>query len=686
MERRTFMKTGVLAGTGLMTFNIASGKNQESVKKSVLEYQIKGENLRILSVANLRVARSDKHFILKTGAGFFEGLGSAALSRTDQSVMAIYKFPQGLETRITWENTDFGVARREDVIINRSLHPVVIYGYSALTHLWGVYRLYTQANFWTLENQGKWETLTHGGRELMTRGARPCLGVTPYLALHDTESNLAMATHLLQNGDWFLRVETNENPADPAITLSTGPAYDSLAYTLAPGEEVLASHVLFQSLPKTEPESGAAPLHRWLINDAGKQTKTIPVEFNTWFYDFENLNEKELSLELDAAAALGCEAFTIDAGWYGQSEGGWATQVGDWREKTNGAFYGNMRAFADKVRKKGLVFGIWIEPERFGKNTPVVKEHPEWFYPDGGGFYCPDLDNKDVAAYIYDLIAEVIDRYGAGWVKIDFNHALGRDPHGKAHMGYTRQFWKIIDRLRKRYPKIIIENCASGGFRVDIESQKHFDTSFISDNVNLYDMLRIAEGAALRVLPGRTMRWCCFRNAGLIPKYGNKSESAIVTPKGALWNEAERIDVDFALKVSLQGHLSFSGELAALDDNTKEKIKKAVTFTKRYQRHIQNGVTHLLTPVKNIDDRTGWSAAFIHDESTDVGILYAYRLDSPGKTIALRLPLHGSKTYRLRDYDTGETVMMNTETLRDEGVAVLLNEKFRASILVCEPC
>ena len=625
---------------------------------------------------------SCRHFFIKTNSGAFDYSADAEYYKAGRDLTALYQLPGAIELRITWRETTFGLTTRKDVILNLGAEPVVIYGYNALTRMEGIFRLYSQSNFWTRENQGRWEPLTHGAREFTATGTR-IDGVTPYLALHDTVTGRGMAVHLLQNGDWSMRVEARQD----SVTLSTGPENGNLAYALEPGEELLISNVLFQPLAEAMPESGAAPLHRYLLNRAGGRTeKKIPVEYNTWFFDFQNLNEEALLQQLDAAAALGCEAFVVDAGWYGQSEGNWHEQVGDWREKQDGAFYGKMAAFAEKVRVKGLVFGVWMEPERFGKNVSVVLEHPDWFYPDADGFLCPDLDRPEVSEYMFNEIAGVIDRYSAGWLKIDTNHNFGRDPNGKAHTGYIRRFREITDRLREKYPALILESCASGGLRYDIETQSHFDISFFSDNVNPYYVLRIAEGAALRSLPSRTMRWCCFRNGGKVPAYLlPNGRNAVLTPRGALWDEAERIDADFALKVCLQGHLSFSGELAALDEDTKKKIQKAVCFTKKYQSLVQNGVTHLLTAVAGMENRSGWSAAFVHDETADRGVLYAYRLDSPAREMTFRLPLTGQASYRLEDYDTGESFLVNAESLREKGLSVQISERLRGRVLICEP-
>ena len=168
--------------------------------------------------------------------------------------------------------------------------------------------------------------------------------------------------------------------------------------------------------------------------------------------------KKNCHAKLEAAVALGCEAFIVDAGWYGQSEGTWWAQVGDWREKTDGAF------LQIKYVRKGLflVFGL----------------------------------NRNVL----DQTRQLSKNIRNGFIRV------------------KTVILEIMDRLRECYPKTIIENCAGGALRFDIEHLKHFDISFISDNVNPYDLLRIAEGAALRILPGR------YHALVLFQKWRNRPE------------------------------------------------------------------------------------------------------------------------------------------------------------------
>jgi alpha-galactosidase len=650
-----------------------------------LDYSLDGNSFKISSLAGIAAVPPPGLglFALKTDKGFFrEYISSVSAGADDTGLTARFTLPGGIEVTIQWKEYAEGITERSDTVKNNGSGTVRIYAYQARTSFAGTYRSYTQANFWTKENQGHWENLSHGVREIGSHGGRNCLGSTPYMALQNTVSGSILAFHLLADGDWSIRAEVYD---ESFLTISAGPAQTELAYPLASGEAAVFSRTIFQALPGNTIESGIAPFQRYLLRDpAYQKMKYIPVEFNTWFYDFDNLNENDLLRQLDCAAEIGCEAFTIDAGWYGCMEGRWGEQAGDWREKQDGAFHGKMRAFADKVRSRGLLFGIWIEPERFSKNVPVVKTHPDWFLLNSSGeFLYPDLDNNDTADYLYTMICEIIDRYGAGWVKIDFNHILGQDPRGKAHKSYTGRFLGIMDKVREKYPALILELCASGGFRAECETLKHFDTSFLSDSVNPFDMLRISEAAALRLLTGTTLRWCCLYSGGSLPWYSrNEKQNAILTPKKAIWDDAEKVSADFCLKTCLQGQLSFSGQLADLDDPAREKIKKAVGFYKQHQKLIQQGIREQLTPIAPINDRTGWSAFYIHSEDCSEGIFFAFRLDTTESRMSFHLPSGAAKgSYRLTDYDSGETMNITEKNLRDDGIVLEIPEKNSGIIL-----
>ncbi len=257
--------------------------------------------------------------------------------------------------------------------------------------------------------------------------------------------------------------------------------------------------IAFHILPR---ETGSASLHLYLLEKYIPNQKIAPVVYNTWFDRFEDLNIDHLHAQLVAAKEIGCEVFTVDAGWYGVGKGNWHSLVGDWREKPNGAFFGQMASFADRVRSVGLGFGLWVEPERNHAEASIVKAHPDWFLPGLGGFFYSDLSQPAAYNYILAELSRLIETYQLAWMKVDFNFELG-DTADEFSM-YFERWYQLLDELRQKYPNTFFEGCASGGMRLDLNTLTHFDGHFLSDAVNPVDVLRISQAASCACRPVRS--------------------------------------------------------------------------------------------------------------------------------------------------------------------------------------
>jgi alpha-galactosidase len=106
-------------------------------------------------------------------------------------------------------------------------------------------------------------------------------------------------------------------------------------------------------MPPKEPDFCAYKLHQYYVRKIDPSPfDAPPVAYNTWFFEFPILDTARLREQLAAAKAIGCEVFVVDAGWYGRSTAEAWNDQGDWREKTDYAFHGQMRAFADEVPRR----------------------------------------------------------------------------------------------------------------------------------------------------------------------------------------------------------------------------------------------------------------------------------------------------------------------------------------------
>jgi alpha-galactosidase len=440
---------------------------------------------------------------------------------------------------------------------------------------------------------------------------------------------------VLPCGNWTIRVTpVNEGGELPYAVVELGLADENLHRTLQPGETLELPEILIQSMAQGQPHLAAPSLHRYLLKHHFADAKPqAPLVYNTWFDQFEILDVPRLRRQLAAAKAVGCEVFVIDAGWYGAGGPNWWAQAGDWREKTEAAFRGKMRAFADEVRAAGLKFGLWMEPERFGPEAPIRAEHPEWFVSAGGAARL-DLTQPAAYAYLRGEIGRLVKTYKLGWMKIDFNFALDADASGAELSGYTAAWYRLLDEVRAAYPKTFFEGCSSGAMRGDLTTLTHVDGHFLSDSVNPVDMLRISQGAFLRLPPGRITRWAVLRSAGqALPKYGKTvadSPAAILTPRGAVWEPAETVDLDFALLVAMPGMLGFSGDLAGLPEEASGRIAQWVRLFKRHRRFLAGAVAHLLTPPESLAVREGWVGFQLRDAASTDSMVFVYRLGVAG--------------------------------------------------------
>jgi alpha-galactosidase len=153
----------------------------------------------------------------------------------------------------------------------------------------------------------------------------------------------------------------------------------------------------------------AYKLHRY-CNE--KYPSKLPIVYNTWMSHFDYIDFDNLVCQLDKASLLGCEYFTVDAGWFGKTQMWWDV-VGDWQESDESAMKGRLREFSDLVRKEGLKFGLWFEIERANPDCENVNLHPEYYIRDGAHCYV-DFAKRESCDFIYDILKKNIDKYGEG--------------------------------------------------------------------------------------------------------------------------------------------------------------------------------------------------------------------------------------------------------------------------------
>jgi alpha-galactosidase len=190
---------------------------------------------------------------------------------------------------------------------------------------------------------------------------------------------------------------------------------------------------------------------------------------------------------------LPTECYWIDAGWYGDRpiaeaadglSSAWMTQVGTWTPNAE-AYPNGFAPIGAAAQAAGLGFLLWIEPERAFEGTQMVREHPEWVIgpvPSGsglGGNYMLNLGIPEARRHITDLVSKLITQGGINCYRQDFNDlrvpelfALADAPDrvGMSEIRHITGLYAFWDELLARHPGLIIDNCAGGGQRIDLET------------------------------------------------------------------------------------------------------------------------------------------------------------------------------------------------------------------------
>jgi alpha-galactosidase len=302
---------------------------------------------------------------------------------------------------------------------------------------------------------------------------------------------------LVWSGRWQLQTGRRGDRVEVSFGIS------DFEHDLAPGEEIELPGVVISGYAG-DLDAGSQQWRDW-VRDAW--TPETPgnwpwVQYNHWYAYYGDIDQERLYEEAELAAEAGCEVFVIDDGWFvGRKADSYHAGWGNWVED-RAKFPDGLLAFGDRMRGLGMKFGLWVEPERAAIDSPILLEHPDWATRrDGATVSRPDADkgsvhlcfgNPKVQDWVIADISRVVQEYGVDWLKWDYNIGFGLgcdDPDhghqaGDGQWAHTLGLYRVLEGIRANCPELMIENCASGGHRVDLGTLRHTHTNWVSDYTN----------------------------------------------------------------------------------------------------------------------------------------------------------------------------------------------------------
>ncbi len=447
-------------------------------------------------------------------------------------------------------------------------------------------------------------------------------------------------------------------------------------YILSPKQVFTTPHLAYTY--SNEGMSGVSrAFHRWArtcgMLHNGSATRSILL--NSWEGIYFDITEERIIAMMNDIAAFGGELFVMDDGWFGSKyqRNSDDAALGDWivdtRKLPHGLSwlidqrpYGFSRSFEacrDKnTNDQRLQFGIWIEPEAVNTRSELFEQHPDWALQErgrelklgrGGTQLVLDMTNPKVQDFVFNLVDNLLTKHPEiAYIKWDANASiqncgstyLPRDKQSNLYIDYHLGLIKTLERIRAKYPDVVIQNCASGGGRANYGLMPYFDEFWVSDNNDALQRVYIQWGTSY-FFPSNSMAQHIGGSPYLM--------TGRTTP------------IKFRCDVAMSGRLGMELQPAHMTDTERAQCTTAIHDYKELRDLIQLGnLYRLVSPFSEASPFSNQQSPAVQQvaslmyvsDAKDHAVLFAYGLSSFMKQASRRIRLAGldpDRTYTIRE-------------------------------------
>ena len=450
---------------------------------------------------------------------------------------------------------------------------------------------------------------------------------------------------LCWSGNYAIRMATDNNFVH---RIFAGIDSETAEYNLAP-KEVFATPKLALTYSQEGLSGASRNFHRW-ARHAGmlhNGNRVRDILLNSWEGVYLDVDEEKMSQMMEDIAAMGGELFVMDDGWFGDKYRRVQdnSSLGDWvvdkKKLPNG-----LENLVRTAQKNGIKFGIWIEPEAVNSKSELFEKHPEWalqapgrslIYGRGGTQLLLDVCNPEVQDFIFGVVDNLLTRHPQiAYIKWDANIELRnygstylpRDKQSHIYIDYHRGLEKIMQRIRAKYPDVVIQACASGGGRANYGVMPYFEEFWVSDNTDALQRIYMQWGSSY-FYPSNAMA----QHISAAPNH----QTGRVIP------------IKFRCDVAMSGRLGLELQPSKMTEEERAQSTQAIKDYKTVREVIQLGnLYRLVSPY----DHKGIASLMYTDDAKGKAVFFAYKMDNFVNQVIPRVCLRGldpSKNYRVRE-------------------------------------
>ena len=477
-------------------------------------------------------------------------------------------------------------------------------------------------SFWSAEGRHKVDSVTELNLELSWNkmacrvekfgnvGSMPVRRYFPIIILEDSETQHFTAVQLYSPSSWQIELVRK---SDEGLTVAGGIAdrdFGSWKKVLKPGESLVA--------PKAVAAEGDSLEQVCDILTRTQQPNISPIDnkmgivFNEYCTNWGNPTEENVKKLADKLSELNNQLKTlgngagmvtsgaddvaqvqylvIDAGWYGGEDGYWWEYAGEWKENRT-RFPNGLKNVADYIRSKGMIPGIWFEPEVVSPKCSLWNDAEHLVKKDGvpltvGDRRFLDMENPWVIEHLSKNVIGMLKSCGFGYIKIDYNDTMGVGCDGddynckEAGIGDglgenlrrkvlgTQSFFR---RMKEELPELVIEMCSSGGHRLEPSFMELCSMASFSDAHEISSLPLIAANTQRLIRADQNQIWAVLRKEDSVSR------------------------IFYSMCAALFGRMGLSGDIYDLSESQWKHVVDGILFYKKSAEIIKNGSTVLFS-------------------------------------------------------------------------------------------
>ena len=584
-------------------------------------------------------------------------------------VKQCYKAYKGTDIITTW--VEIGNAGKKPVTLFQfaSAYLPMFRGDNWLTHFHGA---------WGAEHTMDEEKLTNGQKVIANKdGLANTETDNPSFMLSldgkpQEETGKVFGGVLAWSGNYKLKLDVRNT----ALNIIVGMNEESSQYILEPKETFVTPE--FAMTYSTNGKGGVSrAFHHWARQYKMNQGERLhDILLNSWEGVYFKVNQKGMDEMMEAFSAMGGELFVMDDGWFGNKypRNGGNSSLGDWevcKEKLPEGIEGLLAS----ARKHHIKFGIWIEPEMSNTKSELFEKHPDWILKidnrplstgRGKTQVVLDLTNPKVQDFVFGVVNNLMTNYPEiAYMKWDDNCSLldygssylPKNKQSHLYIEYNRGLQKVLQRIRAKYPELVMQLCAGGGARVNYGLLPYFDEFWTSDDTDALQRIYMQWGVS-----------------GFFPAIAMASH--VSADKNH--QTGRRIPLKFRFDVAMSGRLGMKIQPKDMNDVDKAFSKRAIAAYKDIRPVVQFGdLYRLVSPY----DNKGVSSLMYVTSEKNKAVFYAYKISHFINMVIPKVCMNGldpSKNYRLVDLtpvDSSKPCDLNGKIisgkiLMEEGIAL----------------